>query len=105
MAVTAGIKEWVHRKVSKLEKYSPRLVESHVILRKEKYLYVAELTVLASHLRAFGEGSHKENVYTAIDVAVDRVTKQLVKFREKIKSHHQSKEKKRIRRELTIESE
>lgn len=88
LAVTEGMKEWVHRKVSKFEKYVPRLVESHVILKKEKYFYVAEITALAKHLRAYGEGRDKENIYTAIDWACDRVVKQLKKCREKIKSHH-----------------
>lgn len=87
MAVTDGIKSWVFRKTAKLEKYAPRLVESHVILKKEKYFYVAELTVLARHLRVFGEGRDKENLYTAIDMACSRVAKQLKKFREKIKRH------------------
>lgn len=88
LTVTEGIKEWVHRKVSKLEKYAPKLVESHVILKKEKYFYVAELTLSGKHFRAYGEGQDKDNTYTAIDLACDRVTKQLKKFREKIKSHH-----------------
>lgn len=92
MPVTEGMKEWVFRKASKFERYAPRLVESHVIVKKEKYFYVAEVTVLTKHLRVYGEGRHKENLYTAIDEACDRVSKQLRKFREKIKSHHLVKE-------------
>lgn len=88
LSVTEGIKDWVDKKVSKLEKYVPRLVESHVIIKKEKYFYVVEITASAKHLRAFGKGRDKENLYTAIDWACDRVTKQLKKFREKVKSHH-----------------
>ncbi len=88
MAVTQGIKDWVERKASKLEKYVPRIVESHVILKKEKYFFVAELTLLAKNLRVYGEGQDKDNLYTAIDLACDRVAKQLVKYREKIKSHN-----------------
>lgn len=85
--ITDGVKEWIFRKVPKFEKYAPRLIESHVILKKEKYFYVAEITVLARHFRAYGEGSHKTNLYTAIDLACLRVIKQLKKFREKIKKH------------------
>lgn len=88
MVVTEGIKEWIFRKASKLERYVPRLVESHVIVKKEKYFYVAEVTVLGRHLRSYGEGRDKENLYTAIDWACERVAKQLKKFQEKIKSHH-----------------
>lgn len=87
LEITEGIKDWVHRKASKLEKFVPRIVESHVIVKKEKYFYVAELTLLAKHLRVFGEGQDKDNLYTAIDLACGRVAKQLRKFREKIKSH------------------
>ena len=87
MEVTQALKDWVYRKVSKFEKYVPRLVETHVIIKKEKYLYVAEATVLAKHLRVFGEGSDKENLYTAVDTACLRVIKQLKKCREKVKSH------------------
>jgi len=105
LAVTEPIKEWVFRKVSKLERYAPRLVESHVILKKEKYLYVAEITLLGGHLRVYGEGRDKENLYTAIDWACERVIKQLVKFREKVKSHHQLNQKQlsRKKREETEE--
>lgn len=89
--MTEGMREWVFRKVSKLEKYAPRLVESHAILKREKYFYVAELTLVAKHLYVYGEGWDKDNIYTAIDLACARVAKQLKKFREKIKSHYQSK--------------
>lgn len=95
MAVTEPIREWVQRKASHLERFAPRLVESHVIVKKEKHFYVAELTVLARHLRAYGEGRHKENLYTAIDMACDRVATQLKKFREKIKSHSSNKNRRR----------
>ena len=93
MVVTEPIKDWVYRKVSKLDRYAPRVVESHVILKKEKYFFVAEITLLASHLRAYGEGKDKGNLYTAIDWACERMAKQLKKFREKVKSHHQLERK------------
>lgn len=85
--ITQAVKDWVARKASKFEKYVPRLVEAHVIIKKEKYLFVVEVTVLAKHLRVYGEGSDTENLYTAIDLACLRVIKQLKKFREKVKSH------------------
>jgi ribosomal subunit interface protein len=97
--VTEEIKEWVLRKASKLERYAPRLVEAHAILKREKHFYVAELTLLARHLRAYGEGRHKENLLTAIDMACDRVATQLKKFREKVKSHSLNQDRRRLSRE------
>lgn len=86
--VTEGMKDHLNQKISKFDKYSPRLVESHVVLKKEKYLFVAEITLLAKNLRAYGEASSKENIFTAIDEAAVRVEKQLKRFREKVKDHH-----------------
>jgi len=87
MKVTKGIKEHLTDRVGKLDKYAPRIVESHVMLKKEKYLYHVQITLLGKNLRAVGEASEKDNVYAAIDQAALRVTKQLKKFREKIKDH------------------
>ncbi len=82
------MKEHLREKLVKFEKYAPRLVESHVVLKKEKYVYWAEITLLAKHLRAYGEAGSKENIFTAIDQAYVRVEKQLKRFREKLKAHH-----------------
>ena len=87
MEMTKGIKDWIDRKVKKLDKYVPRIVESHVVIKKEKYFYLVEITVLAKHLRAYGEGRDEDNVYTAIDLACEKLAKQLKKFREKLKNH------------------
>jgi len=88
------MQEHMREKLSRLERYAPRLVETHVILKKEKYRYEAEMTLLAKNLRAYGEGQSKENIYTAIDQAYSRVEKQLKKFRERLKDHHKGRPEK-----------
>ncbi|MBI3306411.1 MAG: ribosome-associated translation inhibitor RaiA [Candidatus Omnitrophica bacterium] len=88
ITVTEGMRDHLRDKLAKLEKYSPKLIESHVVLKKEKYFYDAQVTLLAKHFQAYGEGKRKENVYAAIDEACGRVEKQLKKFHEKIKDHH-----------------
>ena len=88
LKITEGMKKHASDRLPKLEQYAPRIVEAHVFLKKEKYLYEAEITLLARHLRAFGKGSAKENIFAAIDEAYDRVEKQLKKYRAKTKDHH-----------------
>ncbi len=88
LTVTQGMREHMLEKLSKLDRYAPRLVESHVILKKEKYVFWAELTLSAKNFRAYGEAKSKENVYAAMDLAYSRVEKQLKKYREKVKAHH-----------------
>ncbi len=93
LKITEGMKEHLLGKLPKLEKYAPRLVEAHVFLKKEKYLFQAEVTLLAKNLRADGEGKAKENIFAAMDEAYTRVEKQLKKFRAKTKDHHKKEGK------------
>lgn len=89
LKITEGMKEHLQERLARFEKYAPRLVEAHIFLKKEKYLFEAEITLLAKNLRAFGEGSSKENIFAAMDEASLRVEKQLKKFRAKSKDHKQ----------------
>lgn len=90
ITLTEGIKDHLQDKLLRLEKYSKRLIESHIVLKKEKYLYDAQITLLAKNFRAYGEAKRKDNIYAAIDMACHRVEKQLKKFREKVKDHHKA---------------
>lgn len=89
LKVTAGMKEHLEDRLPKLEKYAPRLVEAHVFLKKEKYLFRAEITLAAKDFHAFGLGEVKDNIFAAMDEAYSRIEKQLKKFRSKSKGHHQ----------------
>jgi len=89
LRVTSGMKEHLEERLPKLEKYAPRIVESHVFLKKVKYLFVAEITVLTKDFRAFGKGSSKDNIFTAMDEAYNRTLKQLKKYCARKKNHHQ----------------
>lgn len=88
MTVTQGMQSHFKDKLFRLDKYAPKIVESHIVLKKQKYGYEAEIILLSKNFRACGQGKDKENVYTAIDQAYDRVEKQLKRHREKEKSHH-----------------
>ncbi len=88
LKITAGMKEHLEERLPKFEKYAPRIVEAHVFLKKEKYMFKAEITLAAKDFHAFGMGEAKENIFAAMDEAYERVEKQLKKFRSKSKGHH-----------------
>lgn len=88
LKITAGMKEHLEERLPKFEKYAPRIVEAHVFLKKEKYLFRAEITLAAKDFHAFGMGEAKDNIFAAMDEAYERVEKQLKKFRSKSKGHH-----------------
>jgi putative sigma-54 modulation protein len=93
LKITQGMKDHLEARLPKFEKYAPRLVEAHVFLKKEKYLFVAEITLAARDFHAFGMGEAKENIFAAMDEAYERVEKQLKKFRAKTKGHHKKNSK------------
>lgn len=87
---TEAVKNYAKDRLEKLDRYAPKLVESHVILKQQKYFFEAEVTLFGKNLRAYGEGRSKENIYVALDQACSRVEKQLKKYREKVKAHHKA---------------
>ena len=104
LKVTEGMKEHLAERLPKFEKYAPRLVEAHVFLKKEKYIFKAEITLAAKDFHAFGMGEAKDNVFAAMDEAYERVEKQLKKFRAKSNGHHKpnSKKSSRVTRALGL---
>ncbi|NLF23810.1 MAG: ribosome-associated translation inhibitor RaiA [Lentisphaerae bacterium] len=61
----------------------PKVEHVHVILGFERRLYQAEFVVQVKGAQVVGVGEHGENVMTAIDEAMDKVTRQLRKQRDK----------------------
>lgn len=104
LKVTGGMKTHLEGHLSRLERYAPKLIEAHIFLKKEKYFFNAEITVLAKDLRAFGEGSSKENIFAAIDEAYERIVKQLKKYRARKKDHHKKSGPASLRLARTLET-
>lgn len=90
LKIGAPVKKNLQEKLSGFEKYSSKLIEAHVILKKEKFIFRAEISVLAKSIKAVGHGKSAENIFVAIDEAYIKAEKQLKKFREKSKDHHKS---------------
>jgi len=85
--VNARMREHIEEKLDKLAKYRD-LIEAKVVLKIEKYLHIAEITLLGRELRFYGEGRSEEHFFAAFDAAELKVAAQLKKRKEKIKNHH-----------------
>ncbi len=85
--VTAALNEYVQDKFKRLERHFDHLIKASVILSVEKLQHKAEATV---HTR--GADLHAEAVegdmYTAIDLLIDKLDSQTRKFKEKSRDHH-----------------
>jgi putative sigma-54 modulation protein len=87
--ITPGIREHVEDKLEKITKFRGLrgLIEAKVLFKIEKYLYIAEITLLGKNLRFYGEGRSEQNFFAAFDQAELKVAAQLKKMKEKVKSH------------------
>ena len=82
-----GAKGYAHEKAEKLVEQFPRIEHVHMILDVEKHRYEAEVVVQAkNHIRVEASET-KDDMWAAIDVAVDRAEKQLRKLRDKVQEH------------------
>ena len=90
LALTPAISDYVRKKVEKCERYFDHLVSAQVILYVEKYRQVAEVVIHASKT-TFRSKEESIDLYAAIDLAVDKIEKQLKKYKEKGKIHRKNK--------------
>lgn len=82
--LTDAIRDYAEKKVSKLEKYFDHITEANVLLEVQKNVHIVE--VLLSAKGVFMKGLEKsEDLYASIDLAIDKIEKQLVKYKEKLK--------------------
>lgn len=89
--LTPALADYVRKKVEKCQKYFDHLVWAQVILSVEKYRQVAELVIHASKT-TFRAKEESVDLYAAVDLTVDKMDKQLRKYKEIAKIHRKDNE-------------
>ena len=84
--ITDSLRNYVDTKFSKLERHFDHITNVHVILNVEKLNQKAEATVHLSGAEVFAS-SEDTDMYTAIDSMVDKLDRQVIKHKEKLKRH------------------
>ena len=85
--LTQALRSFVSSKMKRIERHFDHLIDANVILTVEKLQHKAEATL---HVR--GATLHaeeiQEDMYAAIDCLIDKLDRQICKFKEKQKNHH-----------------
>ncbi len=84
---TEALKSKIEKRVEKFRRFVTYPMEIHVMLGLEKRLHVAEITCHAEH-KVLVAVAKTENLYESIDLASEKIEKQLKKEREKHKGHN-----------------
>lgn len=85
--VTDPLKDYVHEKMNKLERHFDHLTDIHVILSVEKLRQQAEAVLDLAGARIHAE-AEEHDMYAAIDALTDKLDRQVIKHKEKLKDHH-----------------
>jgi len=80
------LKEYSHDKLLRLEKYLDAVIDAEVVMTVEKFRHKAEVLVSSDGLKIKAE-EETEDMYSAIDMVVDKLEKQIKRHREKLKDH------------------
>ncbi|MES9993461.1 MAG: ribosome-associated translation inhibitor RaiA [Candidatus Thiodiazotropha sp.] len=84
--VTNALKSYVDSKFERLERHFDNVINVHVILSVEKMRQKAEATMQVNGASVYAD-SVQEDMYAAIDLLTDRLDRQVIKHKEKMKSH------------------
>ncbi len=86
MDATEPLKDYVTKRLSKMDKYIDRPTEASVVLSVEKIRHKAEVTINADRhkINAIEE---TEDMYSSIDLVMDKLERQIKKHKEKVQSH------------------
>lgn len=84
--VTPALRETVEKKLKKLEQLFDRINSIQVVLKVEKVQQIAEATLQlnGAELHASAED---DDMYTALDLLLDKLSRQLTKHKEKLRQH------------------
>ena len=78
------LRRYAQEKLYRIKKYVEDPIEAHVVLSVEKFRHIAEVNINANGFRLNGE-EETGDLYSAIDMVVDKVEAQIKKYRHKIK--------------------
>src|SRR3990172_903478 len=86
MEVTDALKTYAEEKVGKLEKYLPEGAEALITLGVEKFRHKAEVMIKVNGILIQAH-EETEEMYASIDKVVDKIGRQVKKYKEKLKGH------------------
>lgn len=89
--VTRSMRDYVTDKMERLQRRSDKVFGVHVILSVEKIRQKAEATIQVSGTKLYADTTESD-MYAAIDILTDKLDRQLVRYKEKLKTHRRTKE-------------
>lgn len=84
--ITDSMRDFVNSKLERLERHFDHVTNVHVVLGVEKLRQKAEATVNVSGAQVHAQ-AEDQDMYAAIDALMDKLDRQILKHKEKLKNH------------------
>ena len=92
MEPSESLRNYADEKVSKINKYLDFPIEAHIVLAVEKFRRLADVTLNLNGTMIKGV-EETEDMYSAIDQVMDKIEKQVKKYREKLRTRRSENRK------------
>jgi putative sigma-54 modulation protein len=90
LEVTPALREYITAKLDRIKRHFDQVVDISVLLSVEKLQQRAEVTVHVRGKDLFAESVH-EDLYAAVDTLIDKLDRQVLKYKETRQGHaHES---------------
>ena len=88
MEATDAIKDYAREKVERIKKYFPDPISAHVVLTTERgYQHVADVNIQLHNGLIIKGREITEDMYSSIDLVMDKIERQVLRYKEKIRHH------------------
>jgi putative sigma-54 modulation protein len=86
MEMSSNLQDHARKKIKKLERYFDQLIDAHLIMYIDKLDHGAELIINGDGVQFYG-AEKSGDMYSSIDLLMDKMEKQIVKYKEKHSEH------------------
>lgn len=103
--LTDDIREYVEKRMNKLNTFFDRILETQLVIEVQRHRYMTEIAIIASRASFHAQGQN-EDVFASIDEAIDKMEKQIRRFKERIsdRRHRMSQREAAIQLSATDET-
>ncbi|MCU0579730.1 MAG: ribosome-associated translation inhibitor RaiA [Desulfobacterota bacterium] len=80
------LKNYAETRLNRIRKYMEEPIEVHVVLSVQKFRHTADVTINANGIKIKAQ-EETGDLYSAIDLVMDKIEKQIKRQRERLKEH------------------
>jgi putative sigma-54 modulation protein len=85
--ITDSMKDYAIDKISKIERFLNRIIDVNVIMDIQRMNHIVEIILKAGNTKILSKASTTD-MYVSIDQAVDKLEKQILRYKSKLQDHH-----------------